>query len=74
MSLLTPYTFHESGLTTMNRVALAPMTNQQSNEDGTLSDDEYNWLIRRASGGFGIIITCAAHVSKDGVQVNILCR
>ncbi len=66
MSLLTPYTFHESGLTTMNRVALAPMTNQQSNEDGTLSDDEYNWLIRRASGGFGIIITCAAHVSKDG--------
>lgn len=66
MTLLTPYTFRNSGQTTVNRIALAPMTNQQSNEDGTLSNDEYNWLMRRAEGGFGIIITCAAHVSKDG--------
>jgi len=66
MTLLTPYTFRNSGMTSVNRIALAPMTNQQSNEDGTLSNDEYNWLMRRAEGGFGIIITCAAHVSKDG--------
>lgn len=66
MTLLTPYTFQNTGLTSWNRIALAPMTNQQSHEDGTLSDDEYDWLVRRASGGFGMIITCAANVSKDG--------
>ena len=27
-----------------NRVALAPLTNPQSHEDDTLSDDEYRWL------------------------------
>jgi len=26
------------------------MTNKQSEEDGTLSDDEINWLLRRAEG------------------------
>lgn len=49
-----------------NRIALAPMTNAQSNWDGTLGEDEFYWLIRRAEGGFGIIITCAANVSADG--------
>jgi len=66
MSILSPYTFQHSGLTTLNRIALAPMTNQQSNEDGTLGEDEYQWLLRRAEGGFGVIITCAAHIAKDG--------
>lgn len=45
---------------------MAPLTNLQSNVDGTLGEDEYTWLTRRAKEGFGIIITCAAHVSKDG--------
>lgn len=49
-----------------NRLVLAPMTNQQSNPDGTLSDDEYRWLIRRAEGGFAMVMTCAAHVSREG--------
>ncbi|MGV9670863.1 NADH:flavin oxidoreductase [Gordonia sp. NPDC003504] len=49
-----------------NRVALAPLTNLQSNADGTLSDDEYRWLVRRAEGGFGLVMTCAAHVSPEG--------
>ena len=31
-----------------NRFMLAPMTNQQSHEDGTLSDDELHWLSLRA--------------------------
>lgn len=66
MKIYEPYTFIKSGLTSVNRIVLAPMTNQQSNDDGTLGDDEYRWLIRRAKEGFGIIITCAAHVSKDG--------
>ena len=66
MKLFTPFTFTRSGKTTMNRIALAPMTNLQSNIDGTISEAEYNWLIRRAKEGFGIIFTCASHVSADG--------
>jgi 2,4-dienoyl-CoA reductase-like NADH-dependent reductase (Old Yellow Enzyme family) len=65
MSLFEPLSFR-SGLTAKNRVALAPMTNKQSHEDGTLSDDELHWLTCRADGGFGIVMTCAAHVAKDG--------
>ena len=42
------------------------MTNGQSLADGTLGDDELAWLARRADGGFGMIATCASHVSRDG--------
>jgi 2,4-dienoyl-CoA reductase-like NADH-dependent reductase (Old Yellow Enzyme family) len=66
MKLFTPYTFKNSGKQAINRIALAPMTNLQSHDDGTLSDDEYRWLLRRSKEGFGIIITCAAHVALDG--------
>lgn len=63
--LFTPFTFL-NGRQTPNRIALAPLTNLQSHDDGTLSDNEYNWLVSRAREGFGLIITCAANVSKDG--------
>ncbi len=53
------------GATLANRVALAPLTNLQSNADGTLHDDEFNWLMRRA-GRFGLVSTCAAYVSDEG--------
>lgn len=66
MKLFEKYDFIRSGKTASNRIALAPMTNTQSNDDGTLGDDEYKWLVRRAEEGFGIITTCAAHVSADG--------
>ena len=49
-----------------NRFALAPLTNWQSNDDGTLSDDEFGWLVARARGGFGMTMTCAAYVSPEG--------
>lgn len=49
-----------------NRIVLAPMTNMQSHADGTIGDDEMHWLLSRADGGFGLVITCAAHVAKDG--------
>ncbi len=49
-----------------NHFVLAPLTNQQSNVDGTLSDDEYRWLTMRAEGGFGLTMTCAAHVQAVG--------
>lgn len=50
-----------------NRLMLAPLTNQQSNADGTLSDDEHRWLTMRALGGFGLTMTCAASVQAVGV-------
>ena len=54
------------GLSMKNRFMLAPMTNSQSHEDGTLSDDEFHWLTLRAKGGFGLTMTCASHVQKVG--------
>jgi 2,4-dienoyl-CoA reductase-like NADH-dependent reductase (Old Yellow Enzyme family) len=45
---------------------LAPLTNTQSHPDGRLSDDEYHWLTMRAKGGFGLTMTCAAHVQAVG--------
>jgi 2,4-dienoyl-CoA reductase-like NADH-dependent reductase (Old Yellow Enzyme family) len=50
-----------------NRLMLAPLTNQQSHADGTLSDDEHRWLTMRALGGFGLAMTCAASVQAVGV-------
>ena len=49
-----------------NRFMLAPLTNQQSHTDGTLSDDEFEWLRMRAEGGFGLTMTCASHVQAVG--------
>ncbi len=54
-----------NGVRAQNRVALAPMTNQQSHEDGSLSEEELEWLNRRAEGGFGLVATCASHVTLD---------
>ena len=49
-----------------NRFMLAPLTNMQSHADGTLSDAEHHWLTMRATGGFGLTMTCAAHVQRVG--------
>lgn len=48
-----------------NRVAMAPLTNTQSNLDGTLHENEYNYLMRRA-GHFGLLSTCATYISEEG--------
>ena len=50
----------------INRFMLSPLTNHQSNADGTLSDGEHKWLEMRANGGFGLVMTCASHVQKVG--------
>jgi 2,4-dienoyl-CoA reductase-like NADH-dependent reductase (Old Yellow Enzyme family) len=65
VSLFAPLVF-PSGLSVRNRAFLAPLTNKQSHDDGSLSDDELHWLCSRAEGGFGLIETCAGHVSRDG--------
>lgn len=54
------------GITMKNRFMLAPMTNTQSHDDGTLSDAELKWLTMRAKGGFGLVMTCASHVQEIG--------
>jgi 2,4-dienoyl-CoA reductase-like NADH-dependent reductase (Old Yellow Enzyme family) len=64
--VLSPFTFSRTGRELRNRTVVAAMTNKQSHDDGSLSDDELDWLAARARGGFGIVTTCAAHVSKDG--------
>jgi 2,4-dienoyl-CoA reductase-like NADH-dependent reductase (Old Yellow Enzyme family) len=63
--LFSPLTFAH-GPSMKNRFMLAPLTNLQSHPDGTLSDDEFNWLTLRAKGGFGLTMTCAAHVQAVG--------
>ena len=49
-----------------NRFGLAPMTNHQSGEDGTATEDEIHWLKMRAEGNYGMVMSCAAHVSAEG--------
>src|SRR5262245_27534769 len=64
-SLFEPLVFRTQ-LSARNRIVLAPLTNMQSHTDGSLGDDELRWLSSRAEGGFGIVMTCAAHVARDG--------
>jgi len=63
--LFAPLTFAH-GPALKNRFVLAPLTNLQSHPDGRLSDDEFHWLTKRAEGGFGLTMTCAAHVQRVG--------
>ena len=53
-----------SGKEMKNIFMLAPLTNMQSNNDGTLGEDEYRWLTKRAEGGFGLTMTCAAYANN----------
>lgn len=64
-SLFDPLPFAR-GPAMKNRFMLAAMTNCQSHPDGTLSADEFHWLTMRAKGGFGLTMTCAAHVQAQG--------
>lgn len=64
-SLFEPLTFAH-GPAWRNRLMLAPLTNQQSHPDGRLSDEELRWLEMRGQGGFGMVMTAAAHVQAIG--------
>lgn len=63
--VFAPVTFAH-GPAMPNRLMLSPLTNQQSHDDGTLSDDEHRWLTMRGLGGFGLTMTCAASVQQIG--------
>ncbi len=54
------------GASLPGRSWLAPMTNTQSHDDGTLGADELRWLEARAAGGFHTVSTCAAYVQEQG--------
>ena len=56
-----------NGVKARNKFLLAPLTNMQSPDQGKISNDEFNWLTKRAEGGFGIIMTCAMPVLKSGI-------
>ena len=60
-----PMTFTR-GPAMKNRFMLAPLTNLQSHPDGRLSEEEFHWLTLRAKGGFGLTMSCAAHVQRVG--------
>jgi 2,4-dienoyl-CoA reductase-like NADH-dependent reductase (Old Yellow Enzyme family) len=64
-TLFEPLVFR-TGLRAPNRLVLAPMTNLQSHDDGSLGEAELTWLVSRAKGGFGLVMTCASHVARDG--------
>ena len=64
--IVQPYIFSRINKKIQNRTVLAAMTNKQSLENGVISDDEIEWLLERAKGGFGIITTAATNVSKEG--------
>jgi len=49
-----------------NRFVLAPLTSQQSDPDGKVTDDDCRSLFLRAAGGFALTMTCAAHVQPSG--------
>ncbi|MDM4771748.1 NADH:flavin oxidoreductase [Solimonas sp. SE-A11] len=63
--LFAPMSFAH-GPAMKNRLMLSPLTNLQSHDDGQLSDDEFHWLVKRARGGFGMTMTCAAFVQMEG--------
>ena len=66
MHAILPSEFRfRNGVRMKSRFLLAPMTNQQSQDDGVLSDAELDWLRMRAEGGFGMIVTAASQVHKN---------
>ena len=48
-----------------NRVVMAPMTNYSSNSDGTVSDEEVAYYVRR-SNGVSMVITACTYVTANG--------
>lgn len=49
-----------------SKILLAPLTNQQSHDDGTASNADFSWYERIAEGGYGMVITCSTYVQPAG--------
>lgn len=61
----SPFRF-KCGLEVANRFALAPLTTDASNDDGTAPEDEIEFVRRRAANGFGVNVSAAAYVDVNG--------
>ena len=59
MVVWSPFRFN-SGQEVANRFVIAPLTTDSSHEDGTVTDDELEFVQRRAARGFGAVISSAA--------------
>lgn len=69
--------FKLGGQTIKNRIAMAPLTRQMAQADGTPTDEMAAYYARRARGGVGLIITegtyednrlgCRAYLSQPGI-------
>src|ERR1700761_2649926 len=65
MVVWSPFQFN-SGQKIANRFVIAPLTTNASNEDGTASEGEIEFVRRRAASGFGATISSATYVEQDG--------
>src|SRR5690242_18946249 len=65
MVVWSPLQFN-SGREIANRLVIAPLTTDSSNEDATAPEDELEFVRRRAASGFGAVISSAAYVAQDG--------
>jgi 2,4-dienoyl-CoA reductase-like NADH-dependent reductase (Old Yellow Enzyme family) len=65
MVVWSPFRFN-SGREMANRFAIAPLTTDSSHQDGTATENELEFVRRRAAGGFGATISSAAYVEADG--------
>jgi 2,4-dienoyl-CoA reductase-like NADH-dependent reductase (Old Yellow Enzyme family) len=65
MVVWSPFRFN-SGREMDNRFAIAPLTTDSSHEDGTATENELEFVRRRAASGFGAVISSAAYVAQDG--------
>lgn len=66
MPVLTDPLTLATGSVLQNRFALAPLTNQQSHEDGTASEHDFHWFEQLAAGGYSLLTTAAANVQTNG--------
>src|SRR5215213_2478137 len=65
MVVWSPFRFN-SGREMANRFAIAPLTTDSSHVDGTATENEIEFVRRRAGSGFGATISSAAYVEQDG--------
>jgi 2,4-dienoyl-CoA reductase-like NADH-dependent reductase (Old Yellow Enzyme family) len=65
MVVWSPFRFN-SGQEIANRFVMAPLTTDSSHEDGTATENELEFVRRRAASGFGAAISSAAYVEQDG--------
>ena len=65
MVVWSPLRFN-SGQETSSRFVMAPLTTNSSHEDGTVTENELEFVRRRAPSGFGAAISSAAYVEDDG--------